>query len=359
MGCAMKDRLKKALDRFEHLTAELSNPDVIKNAEQFKKLSQERSNLENLVVLARAYLQACEQKEHVEEMIKAGDEMAELAHEELKELEPQILTLENQIRLELLPKDPHAGKNIILEIRAGAGGDEASLFAADLLRMYAKYAAEKGWRIEILSESFSEKGGYKEVTATIEGRDVYTKLKYESGVHRVQRVPATEAMGRIHTSTVTVAIMPEADETDITINEKDLRIDVFRAGGKGGQGVNTTDSAVRVVHLPTNTVVICQDERSQIKNKAKAMKVLRARLLDAQVTAQEEARAADRKSQVGTGDRSERIRTYNFPQERITDHRIGLTLKKLSSVIEGDLDDIVEALQQDDYTKQLAEHAAG
>jgi peptide chain release factor 1 len=243
----------------------------------------------------------------------------------------------------------------MLEIRAGAGGDEASLFAADLLRMYAKYASKQGWRFEILSESFSEKGGYKEVIAAIEGSEVYTALKFESGVHRVQRVPVTEAMGRIHTSTVTVAIMPEADETDVDINEKDLRIDVFRAGGKGGQGVNTTDSAVRIVHLPTNTVVVCQDERSQIKNKAKALKVLRTRLLDARISAQAAERAANRKSQVGTGDRSERIRTYNFPQERVTDHRIGLTLKRLTSVMEGDLDEIIESLQQDEYSKLLAE----
>ncbi len=347
--------MEAVLDRYHHLNSELSNPDVIKDTNKFRELSQERSNLERLVGLSGEYLELLKRKEDAQEMLSAGGEFSDLAREEIREIDAKIPDLENRIRIELLPKDPHAGKNIILEIRAGAGGDEASLFATDLFRMYSKYAAKKGWRIEILSESFSDRGGYKEVSAMIEGSDVYTTLKYESGVHRVQRVPETEAMGRIHTSTVTVAILPEATEADVDINEKDLRIDVFRAGGKGGQGVNTTDSAVRIVHLPTNTVVVCQDERSQIKNKAKAMKVLRARLLDAKVTAQEAERAANRKAQVGTGDRSERIRTYNFPQERVTDHRIGLTLKRLSAVMEGDLDPVVEPLQQEDYTKQLAE----
>jgi peptide chain release factor 1 len=351
----VKDRLQTVLDRFHHLTEELSDPEVIRNTEKFRSLSRERSNLEKLVTLSTEYLTALKHRDESEALLVGGNEMADLAREEIAEINRRLPDLEKQILIELLPKDPNAGKNVILEIRAGAGGDEASLFAADLLRMYGKFAQKKGWRLEILNESFSEKGGYKEVIAAIEGTEVYTNLKYESGVHRVQRVPVTEAMGRIHTSTVTVAIMPEADEADVTIHERDLRIDVFRAGGKGGQGVNTTDSAVRVVHLPTNTVVICQDERSQIKNKAKALKVLRTRLLDAQTTALAKERAANRKSQVGTGDRSERIRTYNFPQERVTDHRIGLTLKRLSSVIEGDLDEIVEALQQDEYSKLLAE----
>lgn len=355
----MKDRLQTILDRFQHLTEELSDPEVIKNTQKFRELSRERSNLEKLVVLSTEFLKLQNAKEESEAMFAAGGEMAELAHEEIAAINARMPSLEKEILVELLPKDPNAGKNVILEIRAGAGGDEASLFAADLLRMYGKYAMKRGWRLEILTESFSEKGGYKEVIASIEGADVYTALKYESGVHRVQRVPVTEAMGRIHTSTVTVAIMPEADEADVTIHDRDLRIDVFRAGGKGGQGVNTTDSAVRVVHLPTNTVVICQDERSQIKNKAKAIKVLRTRLLDAQNMALATERAANRKSQVGTGDRSERIRTYNFPQERVTDHRIGLTLKRLSSVVEGDLDEIIEALQQDEYSKLLAESSVG
>jgi len=351
----MKDRLIKVLDRFEHLTAELSDPEVIRDSRKFQELSQERAQLQGISDLAHKYLELLQRKEDAEEMIQAGGELARLAEDERHAIDQILPAIERKIVFELLPKDPHSGKNIFLEIRAGAGGDEASIFAMDLFRMYCKFAAKRGWRVEILNESFSEKGGYKEVIASIEGSEAYTLLKYESGVHRVQRVPTTEAMGRIHTSTVTVAIMPEASEADVVLNDKDLRIDVFRAGGKGGQGVNTTDSAVRVVHLPTNTVVICQDERSQIKNKAKAMKVLRARLLDAQITAQNADRAAQRKAQVGTGDRSERIRTYNFPQERVTDHRINLTLKKLSSVMEGDLIDIVEALQQDEYTKLLSE----
>lgn len=353
----MLDRLKSLIDRFDHLNSELSQPEVIANQQKFREYSQERAHLEPLIPLATRYIDLFSRKEGAEELLKSGGEMASLAEEEIAEISSEIPELENQIRILLLPKDPHAGKNIFLEIRAGAGGEEAALFAADLLRMYSKYALKRRWKMEIVSESFAEKGGYKEVIAMLEGPDVYTLLKYEMGVHRVQRVPATEAMGRIHTSTVTVAVMPEASESEIDIQDKDLRIDVFRAGGKGGQGVNTTDSAVRIVHLPTNTTVVCQDERSQIKNKAKAMKILRARLLDAQVAESEAARAAERKSQVGTGDRSERIRTYNFPQERLTDHRIGLTLKKLSSVMEGDLDEVIHALQQDDYTKQLAEQS--
>ncbi len=353
----LEERLQKALDRYEHLTHQLTDAAVISQANLFRELSQERAQLDKLVDLARAYLAKSSQRDQAEEMLKAGGEMAGLAEEELGDLNRELPQLERDILVELLPKDPHAGKNIFLEIRAGAGGEEAALFAGDLLRLYSKYAAKHGWRIEVLSESFAEKGGYKEVVASIEGQDAYTHMKYESGVHRVQRVPSTEASGRIHTSTVTVAIMPEATEADVKIEEKDLRIDVFRAGGKGGQGVNTTDSAVRVVHIPTNTVVICQDERSQIKNKAKAMKVLRTRLLDAQIQKNDQDRAAQRKAQVGTGDRSERIRTYNFPQERVTDHRINLTLKRLTMVMEGDLDEIVMSLQQDEYTKLLAESA--
>jgi len=354
----MKDRLSASIDRFEHLTHQLSDPQIIGDSQKFQELSRERSSLERLVELSRRYLALHQSLEQAEEMLKANDEMASLAKEELFQIKQELPELENEIRLELLPKDPDEGKNIILEIRAGAGGDEASLFAANLLRMYSRYAAANHWNVEIMSESFSGQGGYKEVAAMITGTNVYRKLKYESGVHRVQRIPVTEASGRIHTSTVTVAIMPEATETEIDIDDKELRIDVYRSSGKGGQGVNTTDSAVRITHLPTNTVVTCQDERSQIKNKAKAMKILRARLLQAKQEEAAKSRSADRKAQVGTGDRSERIRTYNFPQERITDHRIGLTLKKLSAVMEGDLDEIVEALQQEDYSKQLAAYQA-
>lgn len=348
-------RLKRVEDRFEFIGHELSRPEIISDTNKFRELSQERKQLEEVARLSGEFAKLVEEIHDCEKMVSAGGEMAEMARDELPGLMARREQLQREVQIALLPKDPHAGKNIILEIRAGAGGDEASLFAADLFRMYSRYAGSKGWRVEILSESFSEKGGYKEVVALIEGPNVYPLLKYESGVHRVQRVPTTEAMGRIHTSTVTVAVLPEADDAEIEINDKDLRIDVFRAGGKGGQGVNTTDSAVRITHLPTNTVVICQDERSQIKNKAKAMKVLKSRLLDVKVTEQAAAIAADRKSQVGTGDRSERIRTYNFPQERITDHRIGLTLKKLSTVVEGDLDEIVNALQQEEYSRLLAQ----
>jgi peptide chain release factor 1 len=351
----MKDRLKAAIDRFEHLTHQLSDSEIISNSEKFQALSQERARLDPLVVLATEYLKALQEKEESEEMLEAGGEMANLAYEDLQRLNARIPELETAIRIELLPKDPDEEKNAILEIRAGAGGDEASLFAQDLFRMYSRFAAQMNWRVEILSESFSGQGGYKEVSASIEGENVFRQLKYESGVHRVQRIPVTEAGGRIHTSTVTVAIMPEATEEEVDINTNDLRIDVFRSGGKGGQSVNTTDSAVRVTHLPTNTVVICQDERSQIKNKAKAMKVLRARLLQAKQDSADKERSAQRKAQVGTGDRSERIRTYNFPQERVTDHRIGLTLKKLSSVMEGNLLEIVQSLQQEDYAKRLAD----
>lgn len=351
----LRERLQSAIDRFEHLTAQLSDPQIIQNNSKFRELSRERSQLEKIVELSKQYFQVTQEVSEHEEMMQAGGELALLASEELPTLQQRAQDLEKEIQIELLPKDPDEGKNILLEIRAGAGGEEASLFAADLFRAYLKFAQKRGFRVEILSESFADMGGYKEVVASIEGADVYRVFKYESGVHRVQRIPATEGSGRIHTSTVTVAIMAEATEQDIEIEEKDLRVDVFRASGKGGQGVNKTESAVRIVHLPTNTIVQCQDERSQIKNKEKAMKVLRARLLAVKVEEAEKARAAERRSQVGTGDRSERIRTYNFPQERVTDHRIGLTLKKLSSVIEGDFDEIVTALQQDDYAKRLAQ----
>lgn len=354
---AMKDRLQTAIDRFEHLTHQLSDPAVISRSDDFRDLSRERSQLEKLVELSREYLKLDKQRLDAEELIKGGGEMAELGHEERKSAETRMKELEALITIELLPKDPHEGKSILLEIRAGAGGDEASLFAADLFRMYSKFATRRGWSVEILSESMSEKGGYKEIVATITGHDAYRYFKFESGVHRVQRIPDTEASGRIHTSTVTVAIMPEATEAEVEINDADLKIDTMRAGGAGGQHVNKTESAVRITHIPTGTVVICRDERSQIKNKARALKVLRTRLLDAKQAEQDSASAADRKAQVGTGERNERIRTYNFPQERVTDHRIGLTLKRLSSVMEGQLEEISDALLQDETTRLLAKDA--
>ncbi len=351
----MKERLRRVLDRYEHLTAQLSDPVVIQDNNLFRKTSQERAALEEVVELSRSYLDAVSRKEQAEEVFKMGGELADLAREEIAELNVELPALEKKITIALLPKDPMEGRNVILEIRAGAGGDEASLFAADLFRAYSRYAMNMGWKLEIVGESFSEKGGYKEVIAEIAGRDVFGQLKFESGVHRVQRVPATEASGRIHTSTVTVAILPEATDTEVHIDEKDLQIDTMRAGGAGGQHVNKTESAVRITHLPTNTVVICMDQRSQIKNKARAMQVLRTRLYDKKRAEEAALRSADRRSQVGTGERNERIRTYNFPQERITDHRIGLTLHRLSSVMEGHFEDIIQALQQDEYTRLLAE----
>ena len=352
----LRERLASVIDRFEHLTQQLSDAEIIQNNVKFRELSRERSNLEKLVSLSKQYFDTYKALEDNQDLVKSGGELGDMAAEEVPSQKARIEKLESDILIELLPKDPDEGKNILLEIRAGAGGDEASLFVGDLFRMYLKFANKRGLKLELLSESAADMGGYKEIVANIEGPDVFRIFRYESGVHRVQRIPTTEANGRIHTSTVTVAIMPEATEQDVTIDEQDLRIDVFRSSGKGGQGVNKTESAVRIVHLPTNTVVQCQDERSQIKNKARAMKVLRARLLAVKVELADKARADQRRSQVGTGDRSERIRTYNFPQERVTDHRIGLTLKQLSSVMEGDLDEIIGALQQEDYTKRLAEH---
>jgi peptide chain release factor 1 len=284
------------------------------------------------------------------------EEVRKLARSEIEELEGKRAELEQQIRLLLVPKDPNDAKNVILEIRAGTGGEEASLFASDLFRMYTRYAERYGWKVEILSLSQTDGGGIREVIANISGKDIYSRLKYERGVHRVQRVPTTESQGRIHTSTVTVAVLPEAEEVDIQIDPADLRVDVFRASGPGGQSVNTTDSAVRLTHLPTGLVVQCQDEKSQHKNKARALKVLRSRLLEQEIQREAEARGRERRDQVGTGGRSEKIRTYNFPQSRVTDHRAGVTLHKLDAVIEGDLDEILDAIHV--YMASRAEEAA-
>lgn len=310
-----------------------------------QKLARERAGISKLVETYRAYKKVEEEiKESHNLLTESDEEMRELAKAELQSLKERQAALEEEIKTLLLPQDPRDDKNIFLEIRAGTGGEEAALFAADLFRMYAKFAEMNRWRVEVMSQNPTGLGGFKEIIALIEGKKVYSRLKYESGVHRVQRVPVTESSGRIHTSAVTVAVLPEADEVEVEINPNDLRIDVYRSSGPGGQSVNTTDSAVRVTHIPTGLVVTCQDEKSQHKNKAKALKVLRARLLDQLMEEQHNEISEDRKSQVGSGDRSERVRTYNFPQNRITDHRLGLTLHRLDSVLEGDLAEVVDVL---------------
>ncbi|MGB4600001.1 MAG: peptide chain release factor 1 [Trichlorobacter sp.] len=340
----MFDKIQDLEIRFQELESLLSDPVVISNQPEFRKLSREHADLAPLIEAYRRYRKVQEELEENRELL-ADPEMKELAAEELARLEDERAKLEAAIQLLLLPKDPNDSRDVILEIRAGTGGDESALFAGDLFRMYSRFAEKNRWKVELLSCSESERGGYKEVIASIEGQDVFAKLKYESGTHRVQRVPETEAQGRIHTSACTVAIMAEAEDVDIDIRPDDLKIDVYRSSGAGGQHVNTTDSAVRITHLPTGTVVACQEERSQIKNRAKAMKVLKTRILDNILQEQNAKMAADRKQQVGSGDRSERIRTYNYPQGRMTDHRIGLTLYRLDSIMAGDIEEITDALR--------------
>lgn len=340
----MIDKIEELERRFQELEALLSDPAVIANQTEFRKLSREHSDLIPLVEVYREHRRILVEIADNQELL-SDPEMKEMAEEDLKSLAERKEQLEQDIKLLLLPKDPNDSRNVILEIRAGTGGDESAIFTGDLFRMYSRFAEKNRWRVEMLSCSESERGGYKEVIASIEGQDVYAKLKYESGTHRVQRVPETEAQGRIHTSACTVAIMAEAEDVDIDINPADLKIDVYRSSGAGGQHVNTTDSAVRITHLPTGTVVACQEERSQIKNRAKAMKVLKTRIMDTILQEQNAKAAADRKQQVGSGDRSERIRTYNFPQGRMTDHRIGLTLYKLDAIMQGDIVEIADALR--------------
>ncbi len=331
--------------RFEELEMKLSDPSIAGRPNDFKMFSKERADLSELVDAYRRYKVVTKEIESNKAMLEEKDEdIRQMAKEELNTLGVEKIQLEERMKILLLPKDPNDDKNILLEIRAGAGGEEASLFVGELYRLYQKYADTQGWRVEVLSANPTGLGGFKEIISMISGNKVYSKLKYEGGVHRVQRVPETEAQGRVHTSTVTVAVLPEAEEVEVTINPNDLRIDVFRAGGHGGQSVNTTDSAVRLTHIPSGLVVICQDEKSQLKNKDKAMKVLRARLLDMEQEKAAKEISDNRRSMVGTGDRSERIRTYNFPQSRLTDHRIGLTLHNLPEVMEGKIGEIVDSL---------------
>ena len=350
------DKLQVIEDKFMDLEQRISDPEVIARQDEWRKLTRQHSQLSETVETFRTYKKVLAGIDEAMEVIEdksMDEEFREMAQEELKDLKPQKEELEEKLQILLLPKDPNDDKNIIIEIRGGAGGDEAALFAGDLFRMYTKYAESQGWRCEIIDANEPELGGFKEVIFSVDGENVYSKMKFESGVHRVQRVPATETQGRVHTSTVTVAVLPEVDDVEIEINDKDLRIDVYRSSGNGGQCVNTTDSAVRITHIPTGTVVACQDEKSQLKNKEKAMKVLRARLYEVAEAERLAGIAEDRKSQVGTGDRSERIRTYNYPQGRVTDHRIGLTLYKLDSFMNGDIEEVINALITADQAEKM------
>ncbi|WP_317855405.1 peptide chain release factor 1 [Chakrabartyella piscis] len=351
----MFERLAELEGKYIQLADQINDPDVIANQTKWRQLMKEYSDMTPLMEGYQEYQQLTATIEESLEMLaeKLDDEMRELVKEELSESKSRLVELEKEVTILLLPKDPNDDKNVIVEIRGGAGGDEAALFAGDLFRMYARYADARRWKTEIMNISESDLGGYKEVSFMITGKGAYSRLKYESGVHRVQRIPTTESGGRIHTSTVTVAVMPEAEALDVQIDMNDVRIDVFRASGNGGQCVNTTDSAVRMTHLPTGITVSCQNEKSQLKNKDQALKVLYARLYAREREAYDAAISAERKSQVGTGDRSERIRTYNFPQGRVTDHRIGLTLHKIESILGGDLDEVMNALVTTDQMEKM------
>ncbi|MCJ2146621.1 MULTISPECIES: peptide chain release factor 1 [Bacillus] len=351
----MLDRLKSIEDRYEKLNELLSDPEVVNDPKKLREYSKEQSDLQETVEVYRRYRSASEQLSDAKAMLeeKLDSDMREMVKEEISELQEEIESLTDQLKVLLIPKDPNDDKNVIIEIRGAAGGEEAALFAGNLYRMYSRYAELQGWKTEVMEANTTGTGGYKEIIFMINGNGAYSRLKYENGAHRVQRVPETESGGRIHTSTATVACLPEAEEVEVDIHEKDIRVDTFASSGPGGQSVNTTMSAVRLTHLPTGVVVSCQDEKSQIKNKEKAMKVLRARIYD---KFQQEAQAEydqNRKSAVGTGDRSERIRTYNFPQNRVTDHRIGLTIQKLDQILEGKLDEVIDALIVEDQASKL------
>ena len=352
----MFDKLEDLLVRFEEVLNELGEPGVTDNQERFQKLMKEQSELQPIV---DAYKEYKDNKETIQDSLsmleeEKDEEMREMLKEELSDAKKRVEELEKELKILLLPKDPNDSKNVIVEIRAGAGGDEAALFAAEIYRMYVKYAESRRWKTEMMSLNENGIGGFKEVTFMIQGQGAYSRMKYESGVHRVQRVPETESGGRIHTSTITVAVMPEAEEVDVVIDEKDIRIDVMRASGNGGQCVNTTDSAVRLTHYPTGIVIYSQTEKSQLQNKEKAFRLLRSKLYDLELEKKQASEAAERRSQIGTGDRSEKIRTYNFPQGRVTDHRIKLTLHKLDSILNGDLDEVIDSLIAADQTAKLA-----
>ncbi len=348
----MIDRLNAIETKYESLQQELMHEDTLKDINKTKEISKEMAELEDTVTCYRKYKKVLENIQDTKEMTK-DPELGEMAKEELKDLEKEQTELEKQLEIMLIPKDPNDGKNVIIEIRGAAGGDEANIFAGDLFRMYQKYAEKQGWKIEILDSTEGTSGGYSQIQFMVKGKNVYSKLKYESGSHRVQRVPVTESQGRIQTSTATVLVMPEAEDVNIEINPSDLRIDIFRSSGCGGQGVNTTDSAVRITHLPTNTVVTCQNERSQLQNKEQAMKVLRARLYEAELQRQEEELGTERRNKIGTGNRAEKIRTYNYPQNRVTDHRIGFTSNNLDRIMNGAIDEVIEALITEDQKRKM------
>lgn len=353
----MIDRLQAIEDRYKELTERMSDPEVASDPEQLQQLAKERAGLENLVNLYQEYRVITKSLEDTREMLgqKLDDEMSRLVRDEIAGLGSRQEKLLEKLRLELLPKDPNDEKNVIVEIRAGTGGQEAGLFAADLLRMYTRYAQSRGWHTEMIDSSESERGGMKEALLEIRGRGAYSRLKYERGVHRVQRVPVTEASGRIHTSTATVAVLPEAEDTDIDIKAEDLKTEFYHSRGAGGQNVNKVATAVRIMHIPTGITAQCQDERSQLKNRQKAMAVLRSRVLDAEQLQRQEELSLERRSQVGTGERAEKIRTYNFPQDRVTDHRIGATLHGLPRIMDGDLDPLIDALVADEQARQLSQ----